>query len=128
MIDPKSDYLFLEPDTLEVAGLRLRPFSIASFNLIQRLGIKLDSAQTDAEQMRNLAALAWIQSAPIPEVIKAVHSGKANESIDAFMFTIDLSRVGELSSELNRIGEAVSAASFGVEAKPGDKEESTPPN
>ena len=128
MIDPKSDYLFLEPDTLEVAGLRLRPFSIASFNLIQRLGIKLDSAQTDAEQMRNLAALAWIQSAPIPEVIKSVHSGKANESIDAFMFTIDLSRVGELSSELNRIGEAVSAASFGVEAKPGDKEESTPPN
>lgn len=128
MIDPKSDYLFLEPDTLEVAGLRLRPFSIASFNLIQRLGIKLDSAQTDAEQMRNLAALAWIQSAPIPEVIKSVHSGKANESIDAFMFTIDLSRVGELSSELNRIGEAVSAASFGVETKPGDKEESTPPN
>ena len=128
MIDPKSDHLFLEPDTLEVAGLRLRPFSIASFNLIQRLGIKLDSAQTDAEQMRNLAALAWIQSAPIPEVIKSVHSGKANESIDAFMFTIDLSRVGELSSELNRIGEAVSAASFGVEAKPGDKEESTPPN
>ena len=128
MIDPKSDYLFLEPDTLEVAGLRLRPFSIASFNLIQRLGIKLDSAQTDAEQMRNLAALAWIQSAPIPEVIKSVHSGKANESIDAFMFTIDLSRVGELSSELNRIGEAVNAASFGVEAKPGDKEESTPPN
>jgi len=128
MIDPKSDYLFLEPDTLEVAGLRLRPFSIASFNLIQRLGIKLDGAQTDAEQMRNLAALAWIQSAPIPEVIKSVHSGKADESIDAFMFTIDLSRVGELSAELNRIGEQVAAASFGVEAKPGDKEESTPPN
>jgi len=128
MIDPKTDYLFLEPDTIEVAGLRLRPFSIASFNLIQRLGIKLDGAQTDAEQMRNLAALAWIQSAPIPEVIKSVHCGKADESIDAFMFTIDLSRVGELSAELNRIGEQVAAASFGVEAKPGDKEESTPPN
>ena len=128
MINPKSDYMFLSPDTLEVAGLRLRPFSIASFHLMQRLGIALDGKQTDAEQMRNLAALAWIQSAPIPEVLKAVHTGKADEAIDAFMFTIDLSRVGELSAELNRIGEQVSAASFSVEPKPGDTEEQQPPN
>lgn len=128
MTDPKSDYMFLHPETLEVAGLRLRPFSIGTYNLIQRLKIKLDSDLPEAEQMRNLAAIAWIQSAPIPEVLRAVHSGKSDEAIDAFMFSIDLSRIGELSSELNRIGEAVSAASFGVEAKPGDKEESTPPN
>jgi hypothetical protein len=128
MTDSKSDYMFLDPDTLEVAGLCLRPFSIGTFNLIQRLGIKLEGNQTDAEQMRNLAALAWIQSAPISEVLKSVHSGKADEAIDAFMFSIDLSRVGELSDELNRIGEQVAKASFGVEPKPGDKEESTPPN
>lgn len=128
MTDPKSDYMFLHPETLEVAGLRLRPFSIGTYNLIQRLKIKLDSELPDSEQMRNLAAIAWIQSAPIPEVLRAVHTGKADEAIDAFMFSIDLSRIGELSAELNRIGEAVSAASFGVEAKPGDKEESTPPN
>lgn len=128
MTDPKSDYLFLDPDTIDVAGLRLRPFSIASFNLIQRLGIKLEGDQTDAQQMRNLAALAWVQSAPIPEVLKAVHSGKADEAIDAFMFSIDLSRVGELSAELTRIGEQVSASTFTVEPKPDDKEDQAPPN
>jgi hypothetical protein len=128
MTDPKSDYMFLDPDTLEVAGLRLRPFSIGTFNLLQRLKIQIDGDVPEEDQMRNLAALAWIQSAPIPEVLKAVHSGKADEAIDAFMFQIDLSRVGELSAELNRIGEQVAAASFGIEAKPGDKEESTPPN
>jgi hypothetical protein len=128
MTDSKSDYMFLDPDTLEVAGLRLRPFSIGTFNLIQRLGVKLDGQQDEAKQMRDLAAVAWMQSAPIPEVLKAVHSGKADEAIDAFMFQIDLTRVGELSDELNRIGEQVAAASFGIEAKPGDKEESTPPN
>lgn len=128
MTDPKSDYMFLSPETLEVAGLRLRPFSIGTYNLIQRLKIKLDSDLPEAEQMRNLAAIAWIQSAPISEVLRAVHNGKSDEAIDAFMFSIDLSRIGELSSELNRIGEAVSSASFGVEAKPSDKEESTPPN
>jgi hypothetical protein len=128
MTDPKSDYMFLDPDTLEVAGLRLRPFSIGTFNLLQRLKIQIDGDVPEEDQMRNLAAVAWMQSAPIPEVLKAVHTGKAEEAIDAFMFQIDLSRVGELSAELNRIGEQVAAASFGIEAKPGDKEESTPPN
>jgi hypothetical protein len=128
MTDPKSDYMFLDPDTLEVAGLRLRPFSIGTFNLLQRLKIQIDGDVPEDDQMRNLAAVAWMQSAPIPEVLKAVHTGKADEAIDAFMFQIDLSRVGELSAELNRIGEQVAAASFGIEAKPGDKEESTPPN
>lgn len=128
MTDPKSDYMFLDPETLEVAGLRLRPFSIGTYNLIQRLKIKLDGDLSEAEQMRNLAALAWIQSAPIPEVLKAVHTGKADEAIDAFMFSIDLTRIGELSAELNRIGEQVTAASFEVQPKPGEKEEDTPPN
>ena len=128
MTDPKSDNTFLGPDMLDVAGLHLRPFSIGTFNLLQRLGIKLDGNQSESEQMRNLASLAWIQSAPIPEVLKAVHAGKAHEAIDAFMFTIDLSRVGELSVELNRIGEQVAAASFSVEPKPGQQEETPPPN
>ena len=128
MTDPKSDYMFLHPETLEVAGLRLRPFSIGTYNLIQRLGIRLDSDLPESQQMRNIAAIAWLQSAPIPEILRAVHTGKADEAIDAFMFSIDLSRIGELSAELNRIGEAVTAASFEVESKPGDKEESTPPN
>ena len=128
MNDPKSDSMFLSPDTLEVAGLKMRPFSIGSFHLMQRLGITIDGTLSESDQMRNLAAIAWLQSAPIPDVLRAVHTGKADEAIDGFMFAIDLSRVGELSAELNRIGEQVSAASFSVEAKPGDKEEQTPPN
>lgn len=128
MTDPKSDYMYLHPETLEVAGLRLRPFSIGTFNLIQRLGLSLDGHLSEAERMRNIAAIAWIQSAPIADVLRAVHGGKADEAIDAFMFSIDLSRIGELTAELNRIGEAVAAASFEVEAKPGDKEEQQPPN
>jgi hypothetical protein len=128
MTDPKSDNTFLGPDMLDVAGLRLRPFSIGTFNLIQRLGVKLDGQQDEAKQMRDLAAVAWMQSAPIPEVLKAVHTGKAEETIDAFMFQIDLSRVGELSAELNRIGEQVAAATFSVEPKPGQQEETPPPN
>ncbi len=128
MTDPQSDYLYLDPATLDVAGLRLRPFSIGSLNLMQRLGIQLDGQLSEADQLRNIAAIAWLQSAPVPDVLRAVHTGRAHEAIDAFMFTIDLARIGELSAELNRMGEAVAAASFGVEAKPGDKEESTPPN
>jgi hypothetical protein len=128
MNDSKSDSMFLSPDTLDVAGLKMRPFSIGSFHLMQRLGITIDGTLSEADQMRNLAAIAWLQSAPISDVLRAVHTGKADEAIDAFMFSIDLSRVGELSAELNRIGEQVSAASFSVEAKPGDKEENTPPN
>jgi len=128
MIDPKSDYMFLSPDMLEVAGLKMRPFSIGSFHLMQRLGITIDGTLSEADQMRNLAAVAWLQSAPIADVLRAVHTGKSDEAIDAFMFSIDLSRVGELSAELNRIGEQVSAASFSVESKPGEKEENIPPN
>lgn len=127
MTDPNKDMLFLDPRTLDVAGLKLRPFSVGSYNLINRLGIDL-TATDEAQQMRNLAAVAWMQSAPIPQVLRAVHSGKADEAIDEFMFSIDLSRIGELGAELNRIGEQIAAATFDVEAKPGDKEESTPPN
>lgn len=126
MTDPNKDMLFLDPRTLDVAGLKLRPFSVGSYNLINRLGIDL-TATDEAQQMRNLAAVAWMQSAPIPQVLRAVHSGKADEAIDEFMFSIDLSRIGELGAELNRIGEQIAAATFDVESKPGEKEESTPP-
>jgi hypothetical protein len=128
MTDPKSDYMFLHPESLEVAGLRLRPFSIGTYNLIQRLKIKLDGELPDAEQMRNIAAIAWIQSAPIPEVLRAVHTGKSDEAIDAFMFSIDLSRIGELSSELNRIGEAVTPPASASKPNPATKRNPQPPN
>lgn len=130
MIDPKSDYMFLDSATLTPtpSGLRMRPFSIASYNLIQRLGIRLGGEQSEAEQMRHLAAVAWIQSAPIAEVLAAANAGTAWDAIDAFMFTIDLSEVSTLSAELERIGAAVAASSFDIQPKPGDKEENTPPN
>lgn len=129
MIDPKSDGMFLDTATLTTpGGLRLRPFSIASFNLIQRLGIRLGSDQPEAEQMRHLAAVAWIQSAPIAEVLAAAKAGTAWDAIDAFMFTVDLSEVTALSAELERIGAAVSASTFEIQPKPGDRDENTPPN
>jgi hypothetical protein len=132
MTDPKSDYMFLEPNTIEVAGLRLRPLTIATLDLVQKLKLNFQQDESDqvseSERIRSAVALAWIQSAPKEEVLKAVRAGKAEEAIEEFMFNIEISSFADLVAELNRMGVESAATAFAVEPKPGDKEEQTPPN
>ncbi len=81
----RNDYLataMIEPGERQIGGIKLRPFSYGSMQLAYLFKLSLftgegDTEQTDEEKQRQIVTFAWMQSAPIDEVVAAVHDGSA---------------------------------------------------
>lgn len=121
--------------TVTLAGHELRPFTFGSLTLCRRLKLSLftDEGASDelseADTMNQLAAFFWIQSQPVPEVLKAVRDGSANEAIEAFEFDIPIHALPDLMRRINELSELAGAAAVEVEQKPDSKSDTKePPN
>lgn len=116
-----------------IAGLHLRPFSLGTLNVCRQLELTLfldgEAELGDEEKQRQIVAFAWVQSAPLTEVLAALRNGTAHEKIAEFEFQLDVAALPELITEIQRISELAAAAAVEVAPKPGRSgEEDAPPN
>jgi len=132
---------FLMPD-----GTALRAFSHGTLVNCRAFGLSLfydpktrtgaPQAEDEASGIRRLSdiefeeqvfAFAWMQSAPLAEVLAAKRSGNWLERIEEFSFNVPVDLVERLVREVLRISGIITAASFKVKNKPGHEEETGRP-
>lgn len=125
---------FTEPEKT-IAGLKLRPFSIGSLNICRRLNLTLFTQAEGAaelseeEKQRQIVAFLFIQSEPLPDVLKAIRSENFDdEYLLPFSCRLPISAIPEAVKEIQRIIDAAGAAAVEVEPKPGEKTSDAPPN
>lgn len=131
----KLEAAFSDPagETTPVGGLHLRPFSLGTLNVCRQLNLTLfldgEAELDDDEKQRQIVAFAWVQSAPLAEVLAALRNDTARERIAEFEFQLDLATLPELIVEIQRISELAAAAAVEVAPKPGRSgEDDAPPN
>jgi hypothetical protein len=129
---PQLEAAFAEGPA-HIGDLRLRSLSFGTINLCRQMNLSLFLDEqvelSDEEKQRQLIAFAWIQSAPLPEVLEAVRTRKVQERLDEFAFLLSIDMLPALMVEVSRISKLAAAAAVEVMPKPGDRdEEGTPPN
>jgi hypothetical protein len=99
---------------VDVGNLKLRPFSIGSMTACRKLGLTLFMGEGDklsAEEMqRQVVAFAWVQSAPLATVQRALREGNADEYTARFEFEVMPGDLKALEREINRISELAAVA------------------
>lgn len=133
--ESKLEAAFLEGG-VNVPGLSMRPFSLGTLSLCKRLNLSLfiDGGEkqkaelSEDETMEQLAAFAWMQSAPLPEVLAAVRENQWREKVEIFAFDLSVEAITALTGEITRIAAQSDAAAVEVKKKPADKPEDAPPN
>ena len=116
----------------KIAGMELRPFSAGSYLIAQRRGLTLFTGEaqdlTAAEQLRQVMAFLYIQTAPMPEVlIAAGNEDRFNEAVDAFSLTVPMSAIPKTMEMIARLCAQSEAASVETVQKPGASTGETPP-
>lgn len=106
---------------VDVGSLKLRPFTIGSMTACRKLGLSLFMGEADnlsAEEMqRQVCAFAWIQSAPVALVQRALRDNTASDFIARFEFEILPSDLKKLEAEINRISELAQVAAIDTVSK-----------
>jgi hypothetical protein len=97
-----------------VGNLKLRPFSIGSMTACRKLGLSLFLGHGDAltaeEMQRQVVAFAWLQTAPLATVQRALREGTAEDFIARFEFEVMPGDLKKLEAEINRISELAAVA------------------
>lgn len=116
----------------DAAGLRLRPFTIGSQDACEAMGLTVftggGNELTEAEVRLQVVAFAWLQSAPLQEVLRHLSQDTWRAEVKAFSFGIEPRQQEQLIGEINRISAAASAASVDVLPKPGHGKDDSPKN
>lgn len=125
---------WFDPGELGVAirGRILRPFSLGSVRVQQALKINLYAFEYCDE---SLLAYLWSHSEPLEAVLRALHSGRESEALQAFEFGVtDLPELGaELSRYMVRVQDEIDACYFEIQPRkprkqqPGEEKEEAPP-
>lgn len=129
-----NDSAFVEGPTRTIHGLKLRPFTAGSVAQSRALKLSLFTAEQGvdgiepAELQRQVMAFAWMQSAPLADVLDAISNGTADRAIAMFEFTVPIESMADLMREINRIGFGIQSAAVEVVSKPSvSSDEPTPP-
>jgi hypothetical protein len=119
----------------EIAGLKLRPFSLGSLSICRRLKLTMltggadPESLTEEEKQQQIVAFLYVQSQPIPEVLRAIQSSRFfDETILAFSLELPMEAFPQAIREIQRVIDTASAAFVEVQAKPDDRPEDAPPN
>ena len=121
-----------------IAGLECRPFSLGTLTAARLLGLSrvIGECEGPCEEWRmerQMAGLLFIQSQPIPDVQELVRFAKEDhdaldERLLAFELEIPLNALTDLTDQINADSNAVAAAQFDLESKPGERSEAESPN
>jgi hypothetical protein len=119
----------------EIAGLKLRSFSLGSLSICRRVKLTMLTGEaapetlTEDEKQQQIVAFLYIQSQPIPEVLKAIQSPRFfDETILPFSLTLPMEAFPQAIAEIQRVIDAASAAFVEVQPKPDEKLEDAHPN
>lgn len=125
---------FLE-DGLIIKDFKLRNFSAGTLTLCRKLKLSLFTEEkkaeeiSDEESLLQLATFAWMQSAPIADVLRHVREGTYADEVELFSFGLALDSLGELTKQIKRLAAQSAAAIVKVQPKKnGAKAEDAPPN
>ena len=128
------DNSFVTPPA-EVNGLKLRPFSLGSMQICRKIKLTMLTGDanpedlSDEEQQKQIVAFIFIQSAPIPEVLRAINQPNFwDDVLLPFSMGLHLSAIPAAVEEIKRIINEANASYVEVQSKPGEKPEDTPPN
>ena len=140
MNDPRQSTLseiFLT-GSAKIAGLECRPFSLGTLTAVRLLGLsrvigECEGPCNEWRMERQMAALLFLQSQPIPDVQELVRFAKEDpdaldERLLAFELEIPLNALTDLTDQINADLGAVAAAQFDIESKPGERSEAESPN
>ena len=87
----------------------------------RKLGLSLFMGEADnlsAEEMqRQVCAFAWVQSAPVAVVQRALRDGTAADFVARFEFEVLPSDLKKLEAEINRISELAQVAAIDTVSK-----------
>lgn len=120
-----------------VAGRELRPFTFGSLLICRQLGLTLitgeagDEEIPEEEKQSQLLAFVYIQTAPVPEVIRAAGAGPErfrSETLLPWSMNLPLTAIPEAAVALRQIIDAAQAAVVEVLPRSGDNEGDAPPN
>lgn len=116
----------------QIGSLTLRPWTSGSKMYASKMGLTIFEGKGDglseADIEWQVHAFAWMQSAPLQEVISSVRNNTFKEKIDAFMFTVSIPLLPQLCEEITRIGETVKAQMIAVAPRPNSSDKDAPPN
>ena len=108
---------YAEDTTISFVGSnRLRPFSLGTLNLCRQLKLSLftepeaENELADEERQHQLAVFAWMQSAPLKEVLAAVRAGTWKDAVAEFEFSLSVDTMPTLVAEIGRIASLAAAA------------------
>ena len=120
---------------IDFHGITLRPLTIGTMEVCRDRGLSLFSGETvtQQEQIKQTAAYLWIQSEPLDDVLASIREGLSPEDwfkkyILPFMFRISPKALESASVLIMDNVERVGLSVVEVEAKPGQDEETDPPN
>ena len=140
MKDPRQNTLaeIFVTGSAKIAGLECRPFSLGTLTAARLLGLarvvgECDGPCKEWRMERQMAALLFIQSQPLPDVQELVRFAKEDadaldERLLAFELEIPLNALTELATQIEADSGAVAEAQFEIESKPGERSEAEPPN
>jgi len=140
MNDPRQNTLaeIFVTGSAKIAGLECRPFSLGTLTAARLLGLSRVIGESngpckDWRMERQMAALLYIQSQPVPVVQELVRLVKADidaldERLLAFELSIPLNALTDLSAQIEADSGAVASAQFELEPKPGERSEAESPN
>jgi hypothetical protein len=119
----------------EIAGLKLRPFSLGSLSICRRVKLTMLTGEvspeslSDDEKQQQIVAFLFIQSQPIPEVLRAIQSPRfLDDTILPFSLRLPMEAFPLAIREIQRVIDLASAAFVEVQPKPDEKPEDAPPN
>lgn len=116
----------------QIGKLTMRPFTIGTLSICRQLNLTMfiGTAEADSDQdyQRQIMTFAWVQSAPLADVLRCIRTGKWMEAVEEFEFTIHPNQVNQIVDEINRISQSLKNASVEVEEKPSATTETEPPN
>ena len=122
---------FIEGDR-QIGGLTLRPWTSGSKMYAAKMGLTIFEGKAEGlsemEAEWQVHAFAWMQSAPLQEVISSVRNNTFRDKVDAFMFEVSLPLLPQLCDEITRIGQLVQAQMIAVAPRPNSTDKDAPPN
>ena len=120
--------------TTEIAGLKLRPFSLGSFNICRKLKLSILTGEgnteiSEEEKQNQILAFIYIQTQPIADVLKAIKSPSFfDDYVLPFSMSLPINAMPAAISEIHRVIDEASSAFVEVLPKKGDVLEEELPN
>lgn len=115
----------LAPETTPIGGLKLRPISLGSMELLRQLNNPLVAGESESDlDTHTLAEFIWVHTAPLEEVVETVYNHPAQIAKKVTLSCMDISpaEIKLITASLAGERAAVEAAS----ARPLEKDEESP--